>query len=106
MVAEAEFDDYPRIHNRENSIPIIDIIEYLEDLDPTMIDDLQAIQLMLYKIAGWRCNAEEYKRIGEADKKVMRKAKQDSRKIIVRKGGQYNERINKMRNNYDRRKNN
>lgn len=70
-----------------------------------MIDDLQAIQLMLFKIAGWRCNAEEYKRICNADKKVMSKAKKESRKVIVKNGGQYNEKVNKMKNNYGRRKN-
>lgn len=34
MVAEAECDAYPRLRKSKNSIPIIDIIEYIEDLDP------------------------------------------------------------------------
>lgn len=105
LVKEDACFEYGEQRIKQNSIPIIDIIEYLEDFEPEMIDDLKAIQLMLYKIAGWRCNEEEYRRIGKADKKVMRKAKRERRNIIV-KNGQYNENVNKMQNNYGRRKDN
>lgn len=104
LVAEPKIFEDNIISKRLNSIPIIDIIEYMEDMEPEMLDDLKAVQLMLYKLAGWRCSAEEYKRIGNADRKVMKKAKRAGRNVIVKDGGSYNENVKQMKNNYGRRK--
>lgn len=90
----------PRKSKHTSRLTLDEILEYIESMDPELIQDAKAIQLMLFKLIGNKCTAKEHKRICNVDRKLTRK----KRTTINVKNGQYIESV-KNQKVYGRRKN-
>lgn len=77
------------------------IIRYIEELPIERIEDAKCIQLMLFEIAGARCNEKQHKKIINA---VRNKKRVPSTVVNLTDNSQYVENINKQSNNYGRKR--
>lgn len=67
-------DDITTYYVKRNSNLIDAILSYVEDMSPSEIDDVKAIQLMLLKLLNGKCDSKTYNRILNVDRMVAKKA--------------------------------